>query len=71
MATTKQTFESAMKNLQKIADQLEAGNLSLEQSLKLYEEGIGLTSFCEKELKCAKLKISELKDTGDLHETDE
>lgn len=44
----------------------------LEESLKLYEEGVKLTAFCDKELKGAKLKISELKaPQGETDETDE
>jgi len=62
MADKKLTFEEAIESLKKIVEKLESGSLSLEESLKLYEEGIALTSFCEKHLKSAKLKISELKE---------
>ncbi len=56
------TFEEALESLKKIVEKLEGGSLSLEESLKLYEEGIAYTSFCDKHLKNAKLKISELKE---------
>lgn len=46
-----------MDALQQIVEKLEAGSLPLEESLKLYEEGVKLTAFCDKELKGAKLKI--------------
>ncbi len=64
-----------MDALQQIVEKLEEGSLPLEESLKLYEEGVKLTAFCDKELKGAKLKISELKDVnsslGEQNETDE
>ncbi len=62
MADNKQSFESAIKALEKIVEQLESGSLTLEESLKLYEEGVKLSTFCDKELKSAKLRITELKD---------
>jgi exodeoxyribonuclease VII small subunit len=46
----KQTFESAMKQLEQIAQELEAGELSLELSMKKFEEGIQLSRFCTKKL---------------------
>lgn len=65
MDDKKITFEEALESLKKIVEKLEGGLLSLEESLKLYEEGIALTAFCDKELKSAKLKISELKEEND------
>lgn len=62
MAENKQTFENALQSLKDIVEKLENGSLSLEESLKLYEEGVKLTAFCDKELKSAKLRISELKE---------
>ena len=35
-------FEAALERLEQIVDQLEAGNLSLEESLQVFEEGVGL-----------------------------
>ena len=46
----KQTFESAMKQLEQIAQELEAGELSLELAMKKFEEGIQLSRFCTKKL---------------------
>lgn len=54
---TKMTFESAMVRLNEIAASLESGSASLEDSLKLYEEGTRLIAQCDKILKNAKLKI--------------
>lgn len=54
------TFEKALLELEEIITVLEKGELSLEQSIEKYEQGVKLTSFCNKELKNAKLKIEEL-----------
>ena len=60
MATKKNpTFESALARLEEIAAGLEEGSMTLEQSLKAYEEGIALAAFCEKTLTAAKLRITE------------
>ena len=39
-------FEDALQRLERIVDQLEAGNLALEESLKVFEEGVGLARHC-------------------------
>lgn len=57
----KKTFEKALADLQEVVEQLEKGDLSLEKSLTLYEKGVKLTTFCQKELAKAKLKIEELR----------
>lgn len=57
----KKTFEKSLAELEKIVEQLEKGDLSLEKSLSLYEKGIGLTASCKEELQKAKLKIQQLK----------
>lgn len=54
------TFETAMKRLEEITSLLENGNLSLDDSIKLYEEGAKLSAFCDKKLKDAQLKITQL-----------
>jgi exodeoxyribonuclease VII small subunit len=52
------SFEEALENLEKIVEKLEAGNLSLEETLKSFEEGIRLSRLCEKKLKQAQKKVS-------------
>lgn len=54
------SFEEALKRLEEITAALEAGNKPLEESIKLYEEGAELASFCDKALKTAEQKISVL-----------
>ncbi len=55
------TFEKALEKLSAVVTQLETGNLPLEKSLKLYEEGVSLTAFCEKALQDAALRVRELR----------
>ena len=53
-------FESALKRLEEISDLLEDEDTPLEDSIKLFEEGIELKEFCEEKLKSAKLKIDKI-----------
>jgi len=50
-------FEKDLEKLEEIVEALEAGGLSLDDSLKRFEEGIKLTSRCEKALKQAEKRI--------------
>jgi exodeoxyribonuclease VII small subunit len=63
-----ETFEAALKQLEEIVQRLERGELPLEESLKLYEEGIRLSRVCHAKLEEAEGKIELLmKDArGDL-----
>lgn len=58
----KMTFEDAMIQLNKIVDQLESGNESLESSLKLFEEGSMLAALCYGKLQNAEQKIKQISD---------
>jgi exodeoxyribonuclease VII small subunit len=62
------TFEAALKQLEEIVQRLERGELPLEESLRLYEEGIRLSRLCHAKLEEAEGKIELLmKDArGDL-----
>jgi exodeoxyribonuclease VII small subunit len=51
------TFEESLKKLETIVEQLEKGDLPLEDSLKLFEEGIGLSEVCKQELDAAEGKV--------------
>ncbi len=53
----KKTFESALSRLESITDELEAGELNLEKSLKKFDEGIALVEFCNHKLEEAKNRI--------------
>jgi len=50
-------FEECLQRLEKIVDQLEKGEIPLEQALKLFEEGIELSNNCRKELEDAEGKV--------------
>lgn len=54
------SFEESLKKLETIVDQLEKGDLPLEESLKLFEEGVGLSAACKKELDEAEGKVQML-----------
>ncbi|HWG22126.1 MAG TPA: exodeoxyribonuclease VII small subunit [Terracidiphilus sp.] len=54
------TFEDSLKKLEMIVDQLEKGELPLEDSLKLFEEGVGLSAVCKQELDAAEGKVQML-----------
>ena len=56
------TYEDAFNRLQKITELLENGNVSLDDSIKYYEQGILLKNFCEKKLKDAEMKIKNVLD---------
>lgn len=58
------TFEEKLKKLTQIVEQLEEGNeLSLEDSLKLFEEGIGLISSCRQMLENAEQRVENVLET--------
>ena len=58
-------FEEAFKRLEQIVGNLESGDLSLEESMKLFEEGIGLTEDCKSRLEDAEQKIQLLLKNSD------
>lgn len=58
--TTEWTFEKAMTRLEQIVAALEGGRCTLDDSLKLFEEGTKLTAYCSKMLKEAEQKIIKL-----------
>lgn len=58
------TFESALDRLEEIVRVLEAGNISLEEALTKFEEGIELLSFCQNKLARTEERISVLLETG-------
>lgn len=56
----KQTFETAMARLEEISRILAENNVTLDESLKLYAEGVKLLKFCNTKLEQAQIKISEI-----------
>jgi exodeoxyribonuclease VII small subunit len=59
------TFEEKMDKLEKLVKQLESGDNTLDESVKLYQEGISLAKECHQELQAAEKTIVSLKtETG-------
>jgi exodeoxyribonuclease VII small subunit len=54
------TFEQSMKQLERIVQELEDGDLPLEKAIKKFEEGIKLTKLCSEKLDETEKKISVL-----------
>lgn len=65
MAEKKKTFEENLAKLEEIVNALEDEGLTLEKSLKLYEEGVKLAGKCSLELEQAERKIKLLKRDAD------
>ena len=63
-------FESSLKKLEQIVAKLEDGDISLEDSVKSFEEGIGLVKECQNLLSAAELKVKKLLDSGDSVDLD-
>jgi len=57
-------FEAALKKLESIVEKLEGGDLSLEDALKQYEEGVRMADVCSKRLTEAEKKVEVLMKTS-------
>ncbi len=71
MKKLSKSFEESLKRLEEISSLLDDEELGLDESIKLYEEGIELSKTCFTKLKEAELKISAMKknlETGSLEE---
>jgi len=62
------SFEAAYAELEQIIQQLDAGSLPLDESVRLYERGRALTDYCQNLLDAAELRVSKLTDEGDTVE---
>lgn len=60
------TFEEALRQLEQIVAQLEAGNLPLEESLHLYEQGQQISTYCQQLLEKASLRVEALTADGEI-----
>ena len=58
------TFEESLARLEKIVRQLEDGDVTLDDSVKLFEEGIKLSGICSAYLKNAQQKVEILMENG-------
>lgn len=67
----KANFEETMKKLEEIANELEKGDLNLEESLSKFEEGMKLSKECNEIIENAEKRISILLEKdGDIEEKD-
>lgn len=65
------SFEEAMEKLEEIVNSLESGDFALEESLKLYEEGVKLVNLCNKKISNVEKSIKILLNSdGELVEED-
>ena len=62
------SYEDSLERLEDIVSRLESGNLPLDESLELFEEGTRLTKVCQKRLTEAELRIEKLMADGDRTE---
>ena len=65
MSEETKSFESAITRLEEIVAKLEKGNCSLEESIKLFEEGTALSGLCRTKLDEAQQIIQKLQDQTD------
>lgn len=65
MAAKKKNFEEALKRLEEIAEAMENEGTGLEDSVKLYKEGVELSVYCAEKLNKAEQQVYELKVNAD------
>ncbi len=58
-------FEEALERLEELVADLEGGDLALEESLRNFEEGVGLVRLCSERLRAAELRIVELTESAE------
>ena len=59
------SFEQALEALERIVDDLERGDVPLDQSIRIYERGEALKAHCERLLKAAEDKVEKIRLTRD------
>ncbi|HFE65852.1 MAG TPA: exodeoxyribonuclease VII small subunit [Chloroflexi bacterium] len=64
----KLSFEEALVELEEIVTKLEAGELTLEESLALFERGQKLAALCNQQLDEASLRVEQLTADGEIVE---
>ena len=64
MSDKKLSFEEAYAALEQIAEKLSDNSITLDESVKLYEEGVKLSKYCSEALEAAKQKIEKLQNEG-------
>ena len=67
----KLTFEEAMKELEKLVDSLDKGNISLDEAIAAYDRGSQLKDYCQKKLHEAKMKVETINSSDNVNTTPE
>lgn len=62
-------FEKSLAELENLIEKMESGETSLEQSLKMFEQGISLTKDCQSALEMAEQKVQQLIEKNGLQQT--
>ena len=62
----KLTFEEAMRELEKLVDGLDKGDVSLDEAIAAYERGSQLKDYCQKKLLGAKMKIETIQSSDNI-----
>ncbi len=60
------SFEAAFEELEEIVVKLESGEITLEDSVKLFERGQQLSAYCHAILEKAELRVSQINDAGEI-----
>ena len=61
----KMSFEEAMKELERLVDALDKGDVSLDEAIAAYDRGSQLKDHCQKKLNEAKMKVETIQASGD------
>jgi exodeoxyribonuclease VII small subunit len=64
------TFEEQLKTLETVVDRLEKGDLALDESLALFEQGVLLSDACKQQLEAAEGRVQVLLQRGSARERD-
>ena len=62
----KLTFEEAMKELEKLVDNLDKGDVSLDEAIAAYDRGSQLKDYCQKKLHEAKMKVETIQSSDNI-----
>ena len=54
------TFEAALERLEAIVQKLESGEVDLEESIRIYEQGVKIKAFCERKLNEAQERVDKI-----------
>ena len=62
----KLTFEEAMRELEKLVDSLDKGEVSLDEAITAYDRGSQLKDYCQKKLQEAKMKVETIQSSENI-----